>query len=175
MSIYVKLMKIQSDLKVKKTKRNNFGNFDHRSCEDILEAIKPLLKDNELVLLLNDEITTTSERVYVKAIATLTDGNEKIETVAYARESLAPKAKMDESQTTGSASSYARKYALNGLFCIDEGKDADINEDFTEVETIETLDELKKYYKENIDKIKDKKTFDKIVSERKAVLSGTEK
>lgn len=173
--MYKKLNKIQTELKVAKTKRNNFGNFDYRSCEDILEALKPLLKQEELVLLLNDDIITVGERVYVKSTATLTDGENKIETVAMARESLAPKAKMDESQTTGSASSYARKYALNGLFCIDEGKDADINEDFTEVETIETVEDLKKYYKENIGKIKDKKTFDKIVSERKAVLSGATK
>lgn len=173
--MYKKLNKIQTELKVAKTKRNNFGNFDYRSCEDILEALKPLLKQEGLVLLLNDDIITVGERVYVKSTATLTDGENKIETVAMARESLAPKAKMDESQTTGSASSYARKYALNGLFCIDEGKDADINEDFTEVETIETVEDLKKYYKENIGKIKDKKTFDKIVSERKAVLSGATK
>ena len=93
--MYKKLNKIQTELKVAKSKRNNFGNFDYRSCEDILEALKPLLKEQELVLLLNDDIITVGERVYVKSTATLTDGENKIETVAMARESLAPKAKMD--------------------------------------------------------------------------------
>src|SRR5574344_398566 len=169
--MYKKLNKIQTELKVAKTKRNNFGNFDYRSCEDILEALKPLLKELELVLLLNDDIITVGERVYVKSTATLTDGENKIETVAMARESLAPKAKMDESQTTGSASSYA----LNGLFCIDEGKDSDYNEDFSEIETIETIEELRKYWTDNQSKVKDKKTFDAMINARKEVLSGTKK
>lgn len=173
--MYKKLNKIQTELKVAKTKRNNFGNFDYRSCEDILEALKPLLKQEELVLLLNDDIITVGERVYVKSKATLTDGENKIETVAMARESLAPKAKMDESQTTGSASSYARKYALNGLFCIDEGKDSDYNEDFSEIETIETIEDLRKYWTDNQSKVKDKKTFDAMINARKEVLSGTKK
>jgi len=126
--ITAKLNEIQLKLKAPKGQFNNFGKYKYRSCEDILEAIKPLLSGVALVI--TDDIVErgsgeiTEVRYYVKATVTLTDGNESISVSAFAREPLSKKG-MDESQITGTASSYARKYALNGLFCIDDTKDAD--------------------------------------------------
>ena len=119
-----KLSRIQAELKAPKSQRNNFGNYNYRSCEDILEAVKPLLAREGLVLTITDSIEMVGNRYYVKATATVTDGEKSISTTAYARESDGRKG-MDESQVTGSSSSYSRKYALNGLFCIDDTKDAD--------------------------------------------------
>lgn len=119
-----KLSRIQAELKAPKSQRNNFGNYNYRSCEDILEAVKPLLSREGLVLTITDSIEMVGNRYYVKATATVTDGEKSISTTAYAREADGRKG-MDESQVTGSSSSYARKYALNGLFCIDDTKDAD--------------------------------------------------
>lgn len=119
-----KLSRIQAELKAPKSQRNNFGNYNYRSCEDILEAVKPLLAREGLVLTITDSIEMIGNRYYVKATATVTDGEKSISTTAYAREADGRKG-MDESQVTGSSSSYARKYALNGLFCIDDTKDAD--------------------------------------------------
>jgi hypothetical protein len=117
-----KLSAIQKELKAPKNLYSEFGNYNYRSCEDILNALKPLLGGS--VILLTDEIVMLGERYYVKATATLMEGQESISTTAYAREALA-KTKMDDAQVTGAASSYARKYALNGLFAIDDTKDAD--------------------------------------------------
>lgn len=122
-----KLNEIQSELKVPKSQFNKFGGFNYRSCEDILETVKPLLKSKGLTLLISDEIIPVNERVYVKATATLSDGETCVSTSAAAREPLQKKG-MDDSQITGCASSYARKYALNGLFAIDDAKDADTEE-----------------------------------------------
>lgn len=120
-----KLMKIQQELKVPKSKNNSYAGFMYRSCEDILEKVKPLLKDTELVLTLDDEIVSVGDRCYVRATATLLDGNTvEGRSHGYAREAETKKG-MDESQITGSASSYARKYALAGLFLLDDGHDAD--------------------------------------------------
>ena len=119
-----KLIEIQAELKAPKSQFNKFGGYNYRNCEDILEAVKPLCAKHEIVPLLSDEIVLIGERYYVKAVAKVTDGKDEIATTAFARESLDKKG-MDESQITGSASSYARKYALNGLFCIDDTKDAD--------------------------------------------------
>lgn len=129
MNIQEKLTTIQLDLKAPKSKRNNFGNYNYRSCEDILEAVKPLLAANMCSLTLDDDVLCIGNRVYVKATATLTDHAEgaTISTHAFAREAETKKG-MDESQITGTASSYARKYALNGLFAIDDTKDADTDE-----------------------------------------------
>ena len=124
MSIHEKLVAIQSDLKAPKNQRNNFGNYNYRSCEDILEALKPLLKKHECYLTISDEIIEVASRVYVKAIVTITDGKDSIQSTANAREEETKKG-MDSAQITGSTSSYARKYALNGLFAIDDTKDAD--------------------------------------------------
>ena len=119
-----KLIEIQAELKAPKSQFNKFGGYNYRNCEDILEAVKPLCAKHDVVPLLSDEIVMIGERYYVKGIAKITDGKDEIVTTAFARESVDKKG-MDESQITGSASSYARKYALNGLFCIDDTKDAD--------------------------------------------------
>lgn len=121
------LIKIQSELKAPKGQYNSFGKYKYRSAEDILEAVKPLLAKNNCHLTLTDEVVMVGERYYVKATAILTNGEDVINTTAYAREDLDKKG-MDGSQITGTASSYARKYALNGLFCIDDTKDADTDE-----------------------------------------------
>ena len=119
------LLNIQSKLIAPKNQHNNFGNFDYRSAEDILEAVKPLLLENECTLVLNDMVFCVGERYYIQATATLKnkDGGEESAS-AIARESLDKKG-MDDAQITGSTSSYARKYALNGLFAIDDNKDPD--------------------------------------------------
>lgn len=124
-SIHAKLQAIQSELKAPKGQTNTFGKYKYRSCEDILEAVKPLLKEQGLTLTLSDEMVDVGGRIYVKATAKITGEDGSSECVnAFARES-ADKKGMDEAQITGAASSYARKYALNGLFCIDDTKDAD--------------------------------------------------
>lgn len=119
-----RLIHIQGELKAPKSQENKFGGYKYRSCEDILEAVKPLLKKEKVTLTISDDIVEVGGRVYVKATATLSDGEETISTSAFAREAETKKG-MDDSQITGSASSYARKYALNGLFAIDDTKDAD--------------------------------------------------
>lgn len=118
----VKLSEIQKKLKAPKNQFNDFGKYHYRSCEDILEAVKPLL--DGAVLTLSDEVVEIGGRVYVKATATLSDGDERSTVTAFAREAENKKG-MDESQITGATSSYARKYALNGMFLIDDNKDAD--------------------------------------------------
>lgn len=161
-TLHDKLVAIQSELKAPKSQTNTFGKYKYRSCEDILEAVKPLLATHRLVLSLSDEIvcmacssapqafTVTEwsdkakqtmdstrivggDRFYVKATATVSDGENSVSTVAFAREEEEKKG-MDGSQITGAASSYARKYALNGLFCIDDTKDADATNDHKERE-----------------------------------------
>ena len=124
------LTDIQTELKAPKNRFNRFGNYKYRSCEDILEAVKPLLKEHKATLTIRDEIVEVGGRVYVKAIVTFNAGDENAEVTAFARESESKKG-MDDSQITGTASSYARKYALNGLFLIDDTKDAD-TEEFTQ-------------------------------------------
>ena len=121
------LIEIQKELKAPKGQYNSFGKYKYRSAEDILEAVKPLLHKHECQLTLSDEIVLIGERYYVKAIATIECGEKRVYTSAYAREDLDKKG-MDGSQITGTASSYARKYALNGLFLIDDTKDADTDE-----------------------------------------------
>ncbi|EET8106889.1 ERF family protein [Escherichia coli] len=120
--LYNKLWTIQQTLNAPKNQRNNFGGYNYRSAEDILEAVKPLLQN--ITLTVSDEIVLIGNRYYVKATATLSDGEDVIAVTAYAREEE-NKRGMDASQLTGATSSYARKYALNGLFCIDDAKDPD--------------------------------------------------
>lgn len=124
MEFIEKIVAIQSELKAPKGQYNSFGKYNYRSCEDILEGVKPLLAKHGLVLTIQDSIDLIGDRFYVKATATITDGKENVSTSAYARESLDKKG-MDASQVTGATSSYARKYALNGLLAIDDTKDAD--------------------------------------------------
>lgn len=133
-NIYTKLRKLQVELKVPKSQRNNFGNYNYRNAEDILEAVKPLCDKYKLVLVVSDELVNIGDRYYVKATARVIDNDEEggCEATGYAREDLDKKG-MDESQITGAASSYARKYALNGLFAIDDTKDADTDEHTNQV------------------------------------------
>ena len=128
-TIYEKLLAVQNELKAPKDKRNNFGGYNYRSCEGILEAVKPLLQEQGLMLTIKDEVVNIGDRYYVKATVLLDDisSNGEIAITALAREEEAKKG-MDASQITGTASSYARKYALNGLFLIDDTKDADTEE-----------------------------------------------
>lgn len=123
-SLAERLLKVQSELKAPKGQQNKFGNYKYRSCEDILEAVKPLLKKNELTLTISDEIQQIGDRYYVNAVAIVTYAGESVAVEAFAREEEVKKG-MDSSQITGAASSYARKYALNGLFLIDDTKDSD--------------------------------------------------
>ena len=126
MNVYEKLIAIQSELKAPKSQYNNFGKYAYRNCEDILESLKPLLKEHKSTIYISDEIVTVLERFYVKATVTFIDAEtgEKIINTAYAREEEDKKG-MDGSQVTGASSSYARKYALNGMFAIDDTKDSD--------------------------------------------------
>lgn len=124
MTFLQKVVAVQSELKAPKNQYNSFGEYKYRSCEDILEGVKPLLKKYGLYLKLSDAVELIGDRYYIKATATLSDVDNCISTSAYAREQLEKK-KMDASQVTGAASSYARKYALNGLFAIDDTKDTD--------------------------------------------------
>jgi hypothetical protein len=120
-----KLIKIQSELKVPKLHHNSFGNYNYRNAEDILDAVKPLLIRENLLLNITDELVMLGSRFYVKSTVSLIDENNKcIQSTGYAREEETKKG-MDSSQITGSCSSYARKYALNGLFLIDDVKDSD--------------------------------------------------
>lgn len=118
------LGEIQAVLKAPKGQYNSFGGYAYRSCEDILEAVKPLLKERGAVLTISDEMDCIGGRCYVRASARFHYNGEVIETAAFAREAETKKG-YDEAQITGAASSYARKYALNGMFCIDDTKDAD--------------------------------------------------
>ena len=122
-----KLIKVQSTLNAPKLQRNNFGQYNYRSCEDIMCALKPLLAAEGLLQLIDDEIVQVGDRFYIKATVTVTDGTDTIARSAFARESLNKKG-MDDAQITGTTSSYARKYALNGMYNIDDSKDADTNE-----------------------------------------------
>lgn len=127
--IYTKLSHIQNELKAPKNQFNKFGNYKYRSCEDILEALKPLCAKYKATLIIYDEIVMIGDRYYVKAMAKLYDQEttDYIEAYAFARECIDKKG-MDQAQVTGATSSYARKYALNGLFNIDDTKDFDTNE-----------------------------------------------
>lgn len=129
LDIYGKLCAIQSEIKVPKTQFSDYGNFYYRSAESILEALKPILSSYKTLLILSDEIVQIGDRYYIRAIAKLYDleSDEFITNTAYAREALT-EPKKSESQITGTASSYARKYALNGLFLLDDNKDADATE-----------------------------------------------
>ena len=194
-----RLINIQQNLKAPKNQRNNFGGYSYRSCEDILEAVKPLLIDTKTILIIKDEIIQIGDRYYIKAIATLygDDGKEIASTSAFAREEENKKG-MDASQLTGATSSYARKYALNGLFAIDDTKDADatnkhgkekenppvkgklttektepVNDDFDLLEELRNkkdIPNLVKFFNENQKAAKDKAAFMKEFRTVKATL-----
>ena len=170
------LSEIQKKINVPKAQHNSFGKYNYRSCEDIVEAVKKILP-NGFIITLEDEIIQIGDRYYVKATATITNNKSWVNTTAFAREPLTQKG-MNEAQITGSTSSYARKYALNGLLLIDDTKDTDITEKEGEqiqllekheeaIANIADLEELKKYYKANEG---DGKDFAKLVTERKTEL-----
>lgn len=151
MGMYEKLIDLQNELKAPKGNYNSFGKYKYRSCEDILEAVKPLCKKYGLVLMLSDDVLECGGRIYIRATATLTNVEDgaQVSNTALARES-ADKKGMDESQITGTASSYARKYALNGLFCIDDTKDADTDEYKRQAEGIAAAQEAEAVGKQKI-------------------------
>jgi len=162
-SIYKKLLAVQTELKAPKQQFNKFGNYSYRSCEDILNAAKPVLKKHGLTLYITDSLESLSDRVYVVASCVITDGEKEVICNGYAREAESRKG-MDASQITGSASSYARKYALSGLFLLDDSKDVDahetqqsapddvtqqINDLKAEIKSCDNKDELAAHYKAN--------------------------
>ena len=173
MKINERLSDIQMKLKVPKGNFNSFGKYAYRSCEDILESIKPLL--GTATLTLSDEMVIVGDRVYVKATATIRDDGE-VSVTAFAREPISRKG-MDESQITGTASSYARKYALNGLFCIDDTKDADTMDNsnahalddsvIKSIKAAETLDDLKSVW---VNECKSDSRYTNLINERKGEL-----
>ena len=157
MNIYEKLNKIQTELKAPKGQYNSFGKYKYRSCEDILEAIKPFLTETKTVLTINDEIVFIGNRFYVKATAVLADcenENSFIHNTAFAREDDSKKG-MDGSQITGASSSYARKYALNGLFAIDDTKDADTDENAKQQRNSTRTQEPERITKEDVQLMRD--------------------
>lgn len=168
-----RLIEIQKELKAPKGQYNSFGKYKYRNCEDILEAVKPLLASRNLFITLNDDIVAVNERYYVKATATIfdTEGKEIAHTSAFAREEENKKG-MDGSQVTGASSSYARKYALNGLFAIDDTKDSDTTNkgettdaDIDIIEGLKSCDTLQNAiaYKDKYkSKVKDIENFKKV-------------
>ena len=154
--ILKKLARLQKELKVPKDLKNDFGGFNYRSAEGICKAVKPLLDAEGLVLTLSDEVVQSGNRTYIKAVAELFDieSGESIKTEAFAREQETKK-KMDESQVTGAVSSYARKYALSGMFLLDDAKDPHSNEYYREAAraeltiTYEQAEALHRYMKAN--------------------------
>ena len=170
-----KLLKVQQELKAPKSQRNNFGGYNYRSCEDIFEAVKPILEKEKLTLRVTDELVLIGDRYYIKATAILSDGKETIENVAYAREEETKKG-MDGSQITGASSSYARKYALNGLFLIDDTLDSDATNDGSDKPKVETKKvETKKAEpkKEETKPVEEPKTEDALMSlEDKTAISN---
>ena len=143
-NLHESLIEIQKKLKAPKGQYNSFGKYKYRSAEDILEAVKPLLADNGVLLTITDMVVEIGNRIYVKATATAMKGEASVSITAYAREDDTKKG-MDGSQITGTASSYARKYALNGLFLIDDTKDADTDEHRNQQENAPKQPEAKPY------------------------------
>lgn len=168
--INIKLMNIQQELKAPKGQYNSFGKYAYRSCEDILEAVKPLLKKEKVVLTISDELQYIGNRYYIKATATLIDTESEaiISNSAYAREEETKKG-MDGSQITGASSSYARKYALNGLFGIDDNKDSDTTNIQSKEEkedkkaSPKQIELIQKYYQgENLTKLLEVNNIEKL-------------
>lgn len=146
-----KLLAIQTELKAPKGQTNSFGKYKYRSCEDILEAVKPILKKNDCTLRITDDVALIGDRFYVKATAVLACGSEEITVTAYAREEDAKKG-MDAAQVTGATSSYARKYALNGLFLIDDTKDPDTDEFTSQKKEATKAEKAEKAMEDELDK-----------------------
>jgi hypothetical protein len=192
-----RLIEIQKKLKAPKNQYNSFGKYKYRSCEDILEGVKPLLAELNVALVVSDEICLIGDRYYVKATVNLLDEENKLifGVSAYAREEETKKG-MDGSQVTGAASSYARKYALNGLFAIDDTKDADatnthdkepkkekLNDSqiYISLAKLTDLEQIKNYYENNKDKVNDPENLRtkareqyKAISNAKKIFEGVE-
>lgn len=188
-----RIIEIQQKLKAPKNQYNSFGGYKYRSCEDILEGVKPLLAEYSLCLIIKDDIVNVNDRYYIKATATIYDdeGKEIVSSSSMAREELSKKG-MDSSQITGATSSYARKYALNGLFAIDDAKDADatnthnkiekktkeidkMNNDLDIFEGLKSCSDivnLQKYFKANYKNVIDKNEFIKIKDIKKKELTN---
>lgn len=171
-TLYKKLLAVQSELKCNKSQYNSFGKYHYRNAEDILEAVKPLLVNVKATVIISDEIVNIANRFYVKAKAIFIDieSGEHTEVVAYAREPENKKG-LDESQITGSTSSYARKYALNGLLLIDDNKDSDYAPEHKNYSTNTTHEAISQETKDNLNKLiqeysdKSKKEIKDIVKE----------
>lgn len=170
---FQKIAKVQSKLKAPKDLKNSFGGYNYRNVEAIYEAVKPLLLEEGLVLSITDEVIEISERIYIKATATVTDGFGSLSATGYAREAGMKKG-MDEAQLTGSCSSYARKYALGGLFLIDDNKDIDSIEpekekpastDKKSEKEVEKKSSEAEKPKKSDDELANKATVDKMVAE----------
>ena len=185
-NIHTKLLSIQSTLVAPKNQNNAFGNYKYRSLEDILKAVKPILSKVGMTLTISDEITQVADRIYVTATAMLTDieTGQAIEAVASARESLDKKG-MDSAQITGAASSYARKYCLNGLFCIDDTKDADTMDnsyyqsdlliiEFSELNEHPAMEGKRKLIKDAWRKCDSDADSEKVLSKMKATIRNHE-
>jgi len=154
-----KLVAIQGRLKAPKNQRNSFGNYNYRSCEDILEAVKPLLQDHKVIVNLSDETIQLGELYIIQATATISDGENSISVTAQAGVSLNKKG-MDIAQSFGASSSYARKYALNGLFLIDDTKDADATNTHNVEVTAEVVDNKQWLQKNTTQFVNAKKAID---------------
>lgn len=167
MGIYNKLINIQSELKCNKSQFNKFGGYAFRSCEDILEAVKPILAKYSCALFLTDTIELIGDRYYIKATATIVDveDNSTLSNNGFAREDESRKG-MNSDQLTGATSSYARKYALNGLFCIDDAKDSDSTNEHDKSES-------KKEYQENDTDKKFLEIWNKLSDEQKLKIGTT--
>lgn len=175
--IYEKLLAVQGSLKAPKGQRNTFGNYNYRSCEDILEAVKPHLQKNKATIVLTDEVVLIGERYYVKVTARFidTETGEEVTNTAYAREEEVKKG-MDGSQITGASSSYARKYALNGLLDIDDNKDSDTtNTESITKEQIERIKELNVIVENVLRKFKIAKLEDLTYSQAEMIIRTKEK
>lgn len=157
------LAKIQSELKAPKGNYNSFGKYKYRSCEDILEAVKPLLRKYNCTLVISDDVIQVGDRYYIKATTEFECEGCTIRNTAYARESQEKKG-MDDSQITGTASSYARKYALNGLFLIDDTKDADTDEYYKQTSRVKEKADLKQDCLEDRERAARERPNDKITN-----------
>lgn len=171
-NLCTKLVAIQGELKAPKGQYNSFGKYKYRSCEDILEAVKPLLVKHGLLLTITDDVMMMGDRIYIKATATITDGEHSVSNSAFAREEETKKG-MDGSQVTGASSSYARKYALNGMFCIDDTKDSDATNTGNTEQKPETPKPVAQKpapkkteltYEQALDLISDAKTVDELMT-----------
>jgi len=146
-----KIIEVQVSLKAPKNQRNDFGNYNYRSAEDILEELKPILAGLGLLMTITDEIVRIEERYYVKAVVSVTDGKDQMYVEAFAREQ-ANKKGMDQAQITGAASSYARKYALSGMFAIDDSKqDPDSDDNRDQGKKTNKIEAIREIYKQNQD------------------------